>query len=824
MRLIRNLLPLLFTAGLVLALNGLIPGMPPLGSLLSPWHGFWQNAETGDPVADTEELRIPGLKDKVEVVYDKRMVPHIFAQNNHDLYLAQGYVTAQLRLWQMETQTRYAAGRLSEVFGPGPTVDIDRRFRRMGLEWAAKRSLHAMMQNPTTRDMLLAYTEGVNAYIDQLKPSQYPLMYKLKDYAPRRWEPLHTALLLKYMTWDLTGNSTDLQLSLVAERHGPQVVTELFPDYPTYLYPGVPDSLLPADLPRHAVATTNWAVPPAAPPATAPAVAPGAPTQPVPGVTPSPANGSNNWAIGGKRTRSGYPLLANDPHLHLSLPSVWFELQLHGPDVNVYGVSLPGAPGVIVGFNEGASWGVTNLTADVLDWYHIQMDKPRQHYKHDGKWKPLISRRDTVFVKGEEPRIEVTWHTHHGPIVWADKDRDGIPAGHAMRWAGHEGGNELLTFYLLNRAQTYDTYRTALETYYCPGQNFVYADTTGTIALWSHGRVPLKKQGQGKLLLDGSKTEDDWNGWVPLKDNPHLVNPGRQWVASANHLPAGRAYPYYLGWDFASWERAARIQEYLDGERRATPDHMRRLQTDNTHMLAQKTLPRLLEHLKAGLDRKELNNADMAHALHALEEWDYRCEAGSLGASYFHYWWTELDSAIWRDQFSPPLRYPDRDVTAHLIATSDTSRWYDNVRTYREVEDLRSLAVSSFVRSVKAMAQREPDRKLRTWSRIRHTHIDHMSYVEALGIPYVETGGMRHAVNALDSDHGPSWRMVVAVGPRVQGYGIYPGGQSENPGSAYYDNFVEEWRLNKLADLLFARKPEDLKASQRVATVNMRGQ
>ncbi|MFN8922883.1 MAG: penicillin acylase family protein, partial [Sphingobacteriia bacterium] len=668
MRILTAFLSLLAPAGLIYVLSIPLPGIPPLGPFISPWHGFWQNAETEAPVVGQGELRLPGIQDEVELVYDSRLVPHIFAHNEADLYYAQGYVTASLRLWQMETQTRYAAGRLSEVFGDR-TLEVDRRFRRMGLEWAARRSLEVMMADATTRQVLEAYCQGVNDYIRQLHPSQYPLMYKLLNYAPRSWEPLHVALLLKYMSWNLTGSSYDEQLTQAAAQYGTAVLGELYPDFPELISPIVPNEIL--DVQR---------APGPGVPHALPVQAAGTPN-PLARIQPNPHNGSNNWALAGSRTQSGYPLLANDPHLHLGLPSLWFEVQLHAPGINVYGATLAGAPGVLVGFNEQASWGITTTGSDVLDWYRITQSPDGHKYKYGEAWRPLTLRTDTVRSKSGKQLIERTWHSHHGPIVWKEQGQANMPAGYAMRWAGHDAGNELLTFYLLNRTHSYPGYLKALASYYCPAQNFVFADTSGTIAIWSYGRLPLKAKGQGKQLLDGSDPAQDWQGWVPAADNPHIVNPKRGYVASANQNPVGDAYPYYLGWSFASWERASRIEGRLAAMQRATPEDFRRLQLDNTNVLAEKILPRLLVVLQQGLDPKKLQQPDLAHAYAQLKAWNYRHEPGSLGATYFQHWWLALDTAIWQDQLpGPTYRYPPRAVTAQLIAQQDTGKWYDDLR------------------------------------------------------------------------------------------------------------------------------------------------
>ena len=272
--------------------------------------------------------------------------PTSFAANDHDLYYAQGYLTARDRLWQMEFMTRVAAGRISEVVGP-KALEYDRFQRRMGLGFGAENSLREMMQNDTTRLVLESYSAGVNAYISQLRPADYPFEYKLLDYAPEPWQPLKCALLLKLMAWDLSGRSDDLRLSNILSKYGPEVTRDLFPDYPFRADPVVPEGT-PLDFTPLPV--------PVAPPLFGAAV-----SGLVPSREPDAELGSNNFAVAGSRSASGLPLLANDPHLQLNLPSIWYQIQLSAPGQNVYGVTIPGAPAVIIGFNENVAWGVTNV-------------------------------------------------------------------------------------------------------------------------------------------------------------------------------------------------------------------------------------------------------------------------------------------------------------------------------------------------------------------------------------------------------------------------------------------------------------------------------
>ena len=331
---LRLLLPLAISLLFVYTMNSRIGALPPPGKFFSPFTGFWQNNESGAVAA--EEINITGLTGVVKVSIDKNLVPHIFADSNHDLYLAQGYIHAKYRLWQMEFQTHAAAGRISELIGER-ALPYDRQQRRFGMAFAAERAEEAMMADPMMKEALLAYTAGVNAYVAQLKTPQLPAEYKLLDYQPEPWTTLKCALLLKYMTYELAGRSSDLPLTNILKTYGQSAIDSLFSGTPYVVDPIIP-------------AGTVWdftPLPMPAQPAGWISEVPVPEDQPA----PHPDNGSNNWAVNGSKTASGFPILCGDPHLGLNLPSYWYQMQLVNKECNVSGVSLPGVPTIIIGFN-----------------------------------------------------------------------------------------------------------------------------------------------------------------------------------------------------------------------------------------------------------------------------------------------------------------------------------------------------------------------------------------------------------------------------------------------------------------------------------------
>ncbi|MCH7674004.1 penicillin acylase family protein [candidate division KSB1 bacterium] len=806
MRWFKFILTFAATLGLVIALDTKIGLMPPLGKFLDPFQGFWQNAET-DRGGGTQTLHLPTLKAPVSILYDDRQIPHIFAKNDHDLYFTQGYVTAKDRLWQMEFQTHAAAGRLSEIVGER-ALEYDRFQRRIGMLSGARNALKAMEKDPVIREVVLAYTAGVNAFIETLDPKDYPVEYKILDYAPEPWTTLKCALLLKYMAWMLTGYASDLQMSNTLAKFGKEVVEDLFPYYPENMQPVIPEG-------------TPWNFKPL--PVKKPA------REFVPKITSkilpyeaNPATGSNNWAVSGSKTASGFPILANDPHLEMNLPSIWYEMQLTSPSVNVYGVSLPGAPNIVIGFNEKIAWGVTNGEADVMDFYEITFkDSTLTEYRHDHKWRKTRKVVEEIRVKGAGTVVDTVIYTHHGPIPYNINEKPfnrRVPVLHALRWLGHDPSNEARTFYELNYAENYGDYVDALSHYICPAQNFVFADTSGDIAIWHNGKFPAKWRGQGKFIGDGSDPLYDWQDWVPHSQNPHIKNPSRGFVSSANQNATDLTYPYYLNWYYASHYRSSRINQRLTEMKKITPDDFRKLQLDTKNLFAESVVPALLNIL----DESSLSPEEV-RMFRKLSSWDFFNDADKIAPTIFKNWWGKLYDAIWDDEFGGEGRYfrfPSRARTVQMIVEESLAKWFDNIKT-SEVETLPDLVRASFKAAhFELSASFGEMNESWQWGRYKGTDIIHLARIPGFSRLDLNVGGDLRIVNAIGKTHGPSWRMVVALGPEVKAWGIYPGGQSGNPGSPHYDDFVDDWVQGELAELLFL-KSEDSEHQRIVSKLNL---
>jgi penicillin amidase len=772
-----------------------VGSLPPAGDFFHPTRGFWANAEISDLNAELD-LNFDAVSEPVEIYYDERGVPHIFAQNDRDLYFAQGYVTARDRLFQMELQIRAAGGYLAEWLGDD-LVEYDKNQRRLGMVYGAERAVEYLNQNDTSRQMVQAYADGVNAYINSLSYESFPLEYKVLNAEPQQWKPLHTALLLKYMTQMLAGRSNDVRVSNTKARFGVEFVNEYLSNESTFFEPIVPsekewdfdamDVDAPDSLftPGHVNQIESW--------------------------QPDPLNGSNNWVVDSTKSANGYPLLSNDMHLNMTVPSIWYEIQLHSPDVNVYGVALQGTPTVIVGFNESMAWGSTNTGADVMDWYEIEFrDESKQEYLHNGEWKPVTRRVEKITTKSGEILSDTLLFTHHGPVYESNRETpvtDLVQKDHALRWIAHDPSNELLTFYKLNRGIGYEDFKNAFRTYKAPAQNMNFADTTGNIAIQTGGLFPLKWKYQGRSVSDGRNPNHDWQGFIPYEQNPYSLNPERGFLSAANQAPVDESYPYYLGEQFAPFERGRRINDLLGRMNDITVEDYKEMLMDNFSYHAFRALPVMLQEL----DRSILD-ADQIRWISDLEAWNFRNDGDLVQPSVFKTWWDQLYHAIWNNKYNSeyPMEYPGRDRTVDLIVESRGSVLLDDIETEKK-EDLGDLVTASYIRAIQKLREDygEPDEGWQ-WGNVNRTDLDHLGQIPGLGVMDVFTGGGAESLNAIRGSHGPSWRMVVELDPNgVRGYGVYPGGQSGNPGSKTYDEFVETWRTGELFELDFMKQKPD---------------
>ena len=799
MRIIPFIISLLITVVLVFALNNKWGAIPPLGKFLSPQQGFWQNADPADEGFNAD-LNFKNLKGKVTVYLDERLVPHVFAEDETDVYFVQGFLHAKFRLWQMEFQTFAAAGRVSEHLGNDPRfIHFDREQRRLGMTYAAENALKEMEANPETRTVYDAYSAGVNAYINSLSESSMPLEYKLLNYKPEQWTNLKCALFLKQMSKVLAGFDRDLELTNVKSAFSLEDMAILFPQVPDSLVPIVPKgTLFEKD-------TLPLVVPP-----TADSLYFGKDTtirvQEINKANRN--NGSNNWAVSGLKTATGAPILCNDPHLELSLPSIWYEMQLTTPTLNTYGATFPGTPSVIIGYNDSISFGFTNAQRDVKDYYKIKFrDGSKKEYWYNNEWQPTQLRMEQIKVAGGADVLDTVAYTVFGPVMYDHSFTNEVSdtAAIALRWTAHDPSNEGLMWLKLDRAKNYDDYYNAIKDYATPGQNMLFASTSGDIALWQQAKFPARWQEQGMYLKPGEDSTYQWQHFIPQSQNPHVVNPAQGFIESANQRPVDSTYPYFIPGNYIT-ARGITISSKLEQMQQITPQDMMALQNNTFSSFAQDAVPLLMKYTNtSGFEPGEIDYYNR------VRNWDFDATSQATAPTIFQAWIDTLEKAIWVDEFAKingPVVYPDEQTMLELMLRDSTSHFIDDINT-PEIETLEEQVTRSFKIAAAALVKEEKVNGL-VWWKHKNPSIYHL--LKTI-LPFARTGlpvgGWNNTINAVTQSHGPSWRMIVQMTRPIVAYGVYPGGQSGNPGSHYYDSFIDTWAAGKYYTLWMMKESEE---------------
>ncbi len=814
MRLLPLIASAIVTTALVFTLNIQLKignaKAPRLGYFLSPQHGFWKNAEKTDANFDAS-IVANELQGNVDVYVDDRLVPHIYADHDQDAYFVQGYLHAKFRLWQMDFETRVASGRLSEIAG-ADKLPIDRMFRRLGMVYGAEKTEANINEtNPNMKATVDAYTAGVNAYIKQLDPADLPFEFKLMNYAPEDWTPKKTYLFLMFMSYDLTGRSASVDLQMTNTR-----------DYLGYdlfdkLYTNNQDSLDPI-IPKGTVYEKSSIVP------VKPLNADSAYLLKANSVTfntvdmpeaPDKNNGSNNWAVAGSKTKSGRPILCSDPHLGLNLPSLWYEMQITTPTHSTYGASFPGSPAVIIGFNDSLAWGVTNAGRDVFDYYEIKFkDTTENEYWFNGAWKATTKRKEVIKVKDSLDVVEEIAMTHWGPTMFDAHYQNTQSNGRnlAVQWTAHNTSTGVETFYLLNRAKNYDDYLHAISLWTCPGQNFVLATKSGDIAIKQQGSFVARWERQGDFIMPGEDTSFQWQGIIPTNENPMIKNPERGFVSSANQKSTDPSYPYYLGAASAfPLYRGISVNMHLNNMFQITAEDMQKLQTDNYNVFAATARPALMKYIQ--LDKLSI---DAKRMVTEMTNWDLYNSVNAKGITCFKIIWDSVEQAVWSDELAGsaiPLLKPEAYVLLDQMLKDTNWSIADDINTKDKVEDLKTQVTLGVEKATEKLLALEKENKLE-WALFKATRVLHLTKTPALSRMDLPIGGGVNIINATTENHGPSWRMVVHLTDEIEAYGLYPGGQSGNPGSPYYDTFVNYWAEGKYYRLLFLSK-EKLKQSER---------
>ncbi|HEV8150950.1 MAG TPA: penicillin acylase family protein [Gemmatimonadales bacterium] len=792
---------------------------PPLGRFLDPANGVWALARTAEFPARSE-VRLPGLTAPVRVLSDDRGVPHVFAASEADAWRAQGYLVARDRLFQLELQTRAASGTLSELLGPR-AVEADRAARRRGFPWAAERGFAALDSSVLIVRAARAYAEGVNSWIGQLRRAELPFEYRLLHARPAPWRPIDTFYLFLQMGYTLAWDDETLNKLRVRDAVGAAAAEALFPLNSPIQEPIQPngqrspraDFLRPFPPPGF-LSTESLRGRDAAEAIFSP--------------RPLDAIGSNNWVVAPGRTAAGYALLAGDPHLELSLPSVWYEIHLHvAGGIDVAGVTFPGAPGVVIGFNREVAWSFTNTGADVRDHYAEVVDDAARpaRYRLDGVWKPLELRVETVRGRrGETLAVDTVRFTHRGPLVRAGGQ------WLSLRWTVFEAKTPGEEFLRLDRAHTVQEWLDGWKDYVAAAQNGVVADRAGSIAIRSTGWFPLRPgDGRGDEVRDGSSSASDWTGFLPLAAYPFARDPAQGYLASANQQPVDpRANPHYFGVNWYSPWRALRLNQLLRADSAVTPEAMRKLQTDPGSARADAFVPLLLGAAQAS-ERAGQGDTLLRHAAALLAEWNRTYTRENTRAVLFEAAMTALPSLVWdelpqemqSDGTARPVLLPEEAILLELAADS-TNTWWDRRRT-PAVEHRDAIFAEALRRGYLHTLRDHgpPEGAGWRWADAHHANIFHLLRIPGLSALNlaVQGGPSTLAPSPGRGTHGASWRMVVETGPVLRAWAIYPGGQSGNPASARYLDRLARWQAGQLDSVLFPANPQDLPAARVRATL-----
>lgn len=797
---------------------------------------YWRFIQRPLPKHDGE-FSLPGLDASVEVLRDKHGIPHIYAQNRADLFRAQGYVHAQDRLWQMEQNRRIAQGRLAEVFGEA-ALDADRFCRIIGFWRAAQIELEAL--DPEERLALDHYAEGVNAYINS-RPNNLAAEFNLLRIVPEPWSALDSLGYGKVMAWSLSGNwEIELVRMRLLGQLGPQKAAELEVNYPkegATILEAMGEQfermLSTAGLLQNQYEEMqSWLGEQGA-------------------LAFGQGQGSNSWVLGPKTTENARPLLANDPHLTISMPGPWYENHLICPDLEASGVSLTGAPAVLIGHNEEIAWGLTNSFADVQDLYveRVHPDDETK-FEFDGEWEQAEVIEEEIFIRKQEtPHVERVIVTRHGPLIseWlnhstpaADSADTSVSIPLALKWTGHDVGHTILSGIRLNTATDWDSFNDALSHWSCPPQNFVYADASGFIGYVMAGGVPRRENNPGIIPACGWSGTQEWNGMVPFDELPRIFDPESGKIVTANNKMVGDDFPHFMGIDFYPGWRAARIEDLLNTKIRYNADDMVEIQMDTGSKLAVELTPWFVQ--------ARTNDLYAETALVELRNWNHRMDSDSVGALIYHFLLlTAVDMAFGSKlkdnapsysgtQQNNPLFGANGFVGKAEAKLSDLLNNYPESPWYTDTESGQERSREEFLQALFdatiSRMRREIGESLRLWQWGRHHQarfVHPMGSVRLLKSffnrgPYPIGGDLttplqtRHAaklplglVNVI-----PSYRQVYEVGNWDKAKTVNCTGQSGHPLSNHYTDQIEMWREGEFHTMPWSREAVEAETVQRM--------
>jgi penicillin amidase len=744
-------------------------------------------------------VRAPGLRGEVEVIRDRWGVPHIYAGDLHDLFFAQGFVMASERLFQLEFLLRVGTGTLSELFSE-LTVPMDRFIRTVGWNRAARHQ--AQRWDQRSLEMARAFGSGIRAWVEAMpeKPMEYQVL-EAEPVVPAEEDDAATgAAGAVFMAWGLSRNwDHELLRAEIAERLGPDSMRTLFPDLDTEAAPV--EASKEGGFDRVALLRDAILAP--------------------------PGQGSNNWVVAGSRTRTGKPLLANDPHLAISVPSIWFECHLVGPGIDVAGVALPFSPGILIGHNDRITWGFTNTEGDVQDLYLERLNEDGTQAEYRGRWEPVTIHREEIRVRGrDQPEVLEVRETRHGPVLDSYTVgiaepavvEGGIRRTYALRWVGAEHGIQPSTVFNVNTAGNWEDFRAAVhDAWACPGQNMVYADVDGNIGYQLTGLYPIRRQGDGTVPVPGWTDEYEWEGWVPFNDLPRAFNPEDGFLCTANNKMHDEGYPYVLGRDFLPPFRARRIAMMITERETHDRETFAAMQMDTVLLPARDIVPHLLD-VEPADDRQKA-------AIALLQGWNHDVASDSAAAALYEIWCHHVARRVLRPHLGEELFvhfYGRRQwtnafqyqVLPNLLAFP-TARWFG--RHGREARDevLREALEAALD---ELSAKLGEDMEAWRWGTLHRARFAGRlamipDLTELCTAGEVELGGDEQTVLqgkfepewSYDAVVIPSWRQILDPSDWDASVGVHPSGQSGHPLSPHFRDLLPLWAEGRHHPMPFTR-------------------
>ncbi len=821
-------------------------------------YGLFYNMTRAPLPQHSGEIKVAGLQDTVEVLRDKWGIPHIYAKNMYDLFFAQGYTQAQDRWWQMEFWRHIGNGRIGELVGKkNALLGTDIFIRTLGWRRVAEKEIQICDEESLAR--LQAFADGVNAYIISRKPGKLALEYSILksigiDIKIEPWTPVDTLVFGKMMAWDLgPSENYETHRATLYELLGQEMTDQLLtPPWPFGKRPTIIryDELPKADGPRWDRQSTAFKECDGLDMLLTGQLST---SDSLPSISlvfgKSGGAGSNNWVVSGRMTKSGKPLLANDPHLKAQMPSIWYEIGLHYRPENgeapadLVGFTFSVTPGIIIGHNNFIAWGVTNVGPDVFDLYRIRVNpnNPLQ-YEWNGQWRDMTVYEETIrFGNGVEPVTVKIRETHLGPIIndnKIDKETGEILGFNnedplALRWTALEPGTLMQAITRLNKATNWDEFRKALSYWDVPSQNFIYADVNGNIGYQMPGRIPIRaKNHSGLIPAPGWTDEFVWKGFIPFNDLPSVFNPERGYIATANqavvppeyydHLEKklGKGLNYIFGREWNYGYRGQRIEELLKKLAPHTVDTFQSILADNKLLSAEEVMPYLA--------KLKFDDARLTETRDWLLNWDCQCNADSPQAALYAQFWASLIRNLYYDQlggvYNPDGYSREMWATALLMEQPDNV-WWDDTRTKEIVEKRDDILIRSFKEGYAGtVATLGKDPSKWKWGEL-HTVTFISSPLGQSGIGFIEkivnrgpfpTGGSSDTVNnaAWSIETGnftvtawlASMRMIVDLGDFTESVAIHTTGQSGHPYSKHYDDMIGLWLNMKYHPMLWTRE------------------